>query len=148
MEDIFSKLLNCVSSTWFGCILEKSLLATNIMSLLTLTYLIFIVYIYRRQKPWSDFRVILMLIGLVNAIFVAVNELFFSFQFRLKFFFLYDLLRFAILYSLCYFYSSIVTKNLLPYRKNFIIFLRVFFWVCICFMSFFGASLSIKLENI
>ena len=117
IDRIITRLTTCVSSSTFGCILEKSLIITDILSIFLLSYLILVVYIIRRQKSWTDFRIIIMTIGLINSIFVAVNELIFSFQLTLKFFFLYDILRFAILYSLCFFYSSIVTKNLLPYRK-------------------------------
>ena len=127
--------------------MEKTLLFSDLMCLVLLVYLIFVVYVYQRQKPITDFRVVIMLISLANAIFCAVMELFLDFRQRLPLFFFYDIIRFSTLFSMSFLYASIVTKNLLPQRKNILNGLRVFFWVVILLMGFIGGELSLKLKK-
>ena len=82
----------------------------------------------------------------MNSIFVAINELFLDFKQRLPLFFFYDIIRFSTLFSMSFLYASIVTKNLLPQRKQIINGLRVFFWFTICVMAVLGLTLSRKLQ--
>ena len=110
----YERLVFCASREWPACIMEKTLIVSDVISFILLTYLIFIVYLYRRQKPLTDLRVMIMFVSLFNSIFVAINELFLNFKQRLPLFFLYDIIRFATLFSMSFLYASIVTKNLLP----------------------------------
>ena len=43
-----------------------------------------------------------MTLGLGNAMFVLLNEIFFSFEQRMQYFFIYDLTRFTIMHLLCF----------------------------------------------
>lgn len=47
-SDIFDRLFKCVSQTWYGCIFEKTLLVSNLLSWILLCYLVIIVYWWQR----------------------------------------------------------------------------------------------------
>ena len=74
-----------------------------------------------------------MLIGLFNSLFIVFNEILLPFNMRIRTFFIYEILRFTILFCMCYMYSSIVTRNLLPSRKLIVRCLAVYFWLVIVY---------------
>lgn len=125
--------------------MDKVLIISNTLAFLLLLYLIFVVYLYSRRKSMADFRVIIMTISWFNSLFVAFNEIILPFGARIRTFFIYDILRFSILFCMCYMYSSIVTRNLLPRRKIVVKVLAVYFWLVIIYQSAIGSILQHRL---
>lgn len=134
------------NSEWYECFFDKTILGSNFIALILLLYIVIVVYIFSRKYSLADFRIIIMTFGIVNSILVILNNYLFKFALAVQYFFVYDLLRFIILFCLCYMYSSIVTRNLLPMRKKILIFLNLFFWIVIILLIIFGVLLSIKLR--
>lgn len=112
-----------------------------------LAYLIFAVYCYSRKRSAKDFRVIIMLVSLFNSLFVVVNVFVLPFDLRVRTFFIYEILRFAILFCMCYMYSSIVTRDLLPTRNKVVRCLAVYFWVVVVYQCTVGYMLQLKLKQ-
>ena len=121
-------------------------MASNLIALILLLYIVVPVYIFSRKYSLADFRIIIMTFGIINSVLVILNNYLFKFALAVQYFFIYDLLRFIILFCLCYMYSSIVTRNLLPMRKKILLFQGVFFWIVIILLIVFGVLLSIKLR--
>jgi len=145
--NIFEKLFYCSKTIeWYECFFDKTILLSNFIALILLFYIVVLVYIFSRKYSLTDFRIIIMTFGIINSILVILNNYLFKFALAVQYFFVYDLLRFIILFCLCYMYSSIVTRNLLPMRKKILIFLGVFFWIVIILLIVFGVLLSIKLR--
>jgi len=145
--NIFEKLFYCSKTIeWYECFFDKTILISNFIALILLFYIVVLVYIFSRKYSLTDFRIIIMTFGIINSILVILNNYLFKFALAVQYFFVYDLLRFIILFCLCYMYSSIVTRNLLPMRKKILIFLGVFFWIVIILLIVFGVLLSIKLR--
>lgn len=88
-----------------------------------------------------------MMIGLMNASFVTLNEVILPYSLRFRFFLVYDLMRFTILYFLCFLYSSMVTRNLLPFRRILLKALMVLFVIVFSMQIYFGVALSMKLDH-
>lgn len=131
---IYDRLFKCLpGQTPFKCFLDKFLISSNIVAMLLLSYLIFVVYCYSRRKSAQDFRVIIMIIGLFNSFFIIFNEILLPFKLRIRTFYIYEILRFSILFCMCYMYCSIVTRNLLPSRKAIVRCLAVYFWLVIAY---------------
>ena len=144
---LFETIFYCSKTReWYECIFDKTILTSNFIALILLLYIVVPVYIFSRKYSLADFRIIIMTFGIINSILVILNNYLFKFALAVQYFFIYDLLRFIILFCLCYMYSSIVTRNLLPMRKKILIFLGAFFWVVIVLLIVFGILLSIKLR--
>ena len=122
------------------------ILFSNFLALFLLLYIVVFVYLLSRKYRVDDFRIIIMSFGILNAMFVILNNYLFRFTLAVQYFFIYDLLRFVILFCMCYMYSSFITRNLLPMRKKLLIFLNIFFWIVIFLLLVFGVLLSIKLR--
>lgn len=81
-DQVLDRITRCVSTTWYGCLYEKTLLFSNILATVLLFYMV-AVYIFNRGKSVKDLQVILMIVGLINGLFVGTNELVLSFGQRL-----------------------------------------------------------------
>ena len=160
-EDIFSQLDEptteyhpkgfCQGQRTSQCVFSNALILSNSIFTVLLFYQLIVVYIVRRGKRFipccSDLRLWILLIALLNGIIVQLYLLKINLELVINGFFILEIFRFVVLFSLCLLYSSAASKNLISYRKQVIIGMIFLSITSNFLMVQFGVQMHTKIQN-
>ena len=115
----------CQGQRTSQCVFSTTLIVSNTLFTGLLLYQLLIVYMIRRGKRFTpccqDLRLWILLLALANGVIVQLYLLKINLELVINGFFILEIFRFVVLFSLCLLYSSAASKNLIANRKQLII---------------------------